>query len=227
MIHFQHVSKSFDGYRALDDVTLKINKGEFVFLTGSSGAGKTTLLKHIYMQERPDAKGGQVLISYGAKDVYDSKHSTATEVQVYRRKLGIIFQDFKLLTDRTVFDNIAFTLRITGYPKHKIKERVFEVMSYLGISHRRSAFPLALSGGEQQRVAIARAMVHNPSVVVADEPTGNLDPENAQQVFEILKDINAQGTTIIMATHNPGLYEYSTFRRIILDKGRIKNRDVI
>ncbi|MGL1936000.1 MAG: ATP-binding cassette domain-containing protein [Fibrobacterales bacterium] len=227
MIHFQHVSKTFDGYRALDDVTLKISKGEFVFLTGSSGAGKTTLLKHIYMQERPDPKGGQVLISYGQDNVYDSKNASLSQVQQFRRKLGIIFQDFKLLTDRSVFDNIAFTLRITGYPSHKIKERVNEVMNYLGITHRRSLHPLALSGGEQQRVAIARAMVHNPSVIVADEPTGNLDPENAQQVFEILKDINAQGTTIVMATHNPGLYEYSTFRRIILDRGRVMNRDMI
>ena len=227
MIHFRHVTKSYGEIKALDDINLKINQGEFVFLIGPSGAGKSTLLKHIYMDERPDLKGGQVLISYTKKDVYDSKLISTTKIQYFRRKQGIIFQDFKLLRDRNVYDNIAFTLEINGYTPIQIKQRIHDVMSQVGISHRRNAFPQSLSGGEAQRVAIARAMVHDPYIVIADEPTGNLDPENAKHIFDLLKLINSRGATVIMATHNPKLYESSPFRRIILEGGRIRNRDIL
>ncbi len=229
MIHFEHVTKSFKGdWKALDDVTLKILSSEFVFLTGHSGAGKSTLLKHIYMEERPDLrKGGQVLVSFGKNAVYDSKSTQPSEIQALRRRMGIVFQDFKLLEDRDVFENVAFALRIADYPIRKIKERVFEVLSQTGIGHLRNAFPHTLSGGEKQRTVIARAIANQPSILIADEPTGNLDPENAAGIFELLKQINAQGTTVIMATHNPDLYGGSTFRRIVLSHGRLVNKDII
>ncbi len=229
MIHFQHVTKTYKGsWKALDDVTLQIAKGEFVFLTGPSGAGKSTLLKMIYMDERPDAfRGGQVLVSFGSENVYDSRQTRDAEIQRFRRMLGIVFQDFKLLDDRDVFENIAFALRVTGYKSSEIRSRVFELMALTGISHRRNAFPHTLSGGERQRVAIARAMANDPRLLIADEPTGNLDPDNAQRVFEILRTINERGTTVVMATHNPNLYGAKTFRRLVLDHGRLASKDLI
>jgi len=229
MIHFLHVTKTYEGgWKALDDLTCKINKGELVFLTGPSGAGKTTVLKHIYMEERPDFdNGGQVIISLSSSLTYDSHHTPEGEIQSIRRKMGIVFQDFKLLNDRNVYDNIAFALRITGTPNKKIKEKVYEAMTRTGISHKRFNMPYTLSGGEQQRVAIARAMINDPYVLLADEPTGNLDPENALEVFDILKEINARGTTVIMATHNPSLYADSPYRRLVLGRGCLLNRDVI
>ena len=229
MIHFQHVTKTYKGsWKALDDVTLQIAKGEFVFLTGPSGAGKSTLLKMIYMDERPDAfRGGQVLVSFGSENVYDSRQTRDAEIQRFRRMLGIGFQDFKLLDDRDVFENIAFALRVTGHRSSDIRARVFELMALTGISHRRNAFPHTLSGGERQRVAIARAMANDPLLLVADEPTGNLDPENARRVFDILRKINERGTTVVMATHNPELYGSSPFRRLILDRGRLAAKDYI
>jgi cell division transport system ATP-binding protein len=229
MIHFQHVTKTYEGqWKALDKVTLKIQKGEFVFLTGHSGAGKTTLLKQIYMEERPDlAGGGQVLVSFGKNAVFDSKTTPNSSIQSLRRKMGIVFQDFKLLPDRDVFENIAFALHICNYPTSKIQKRVYEVMTLAGISHRRMAYPQTLSGGEQQRVAVARAIANSPSILLADEPTGNLDPENALRIYQILKHINAQGTSIVMATHNPSIYGNSSFRRIKLEQGKILNKDLI
>lgn len=229
MIHFEHVTKTYLGdWKALDDVTLKIQPAEFVFLTGHSGAGKSTLLKMIYMEERPDAqKGGQVLVSFGKDHVFDSKSTPSDEVQALRRRMGIVFQDFKLLEDRDVFENVAFALRISGYPVKKIKERVYEVLAWTGIGHLRNSYPHMLSGGEKQRTVIARAIVNLPSILVADEPTGNLDPENALGIFELLKQINAQGTTVIMATHNPNLYGNTSFRRITLSQGRLVNKDLI
>lgn len=229
MIHFQHVTKSFqDNWRALNKVTLKIDKGEFVFLTGHSGAGKSTLLKHIYMELKPDEhQGGQVMISFGNNLVYDSKTAKASMIQKYRRHLGIVFQDFKLLEDRDVFENIAFALRVSGYPSHLMKSRVYEVMQLTGMGHRRNAMPHTLSGGEKQRVAIARAVANEPRVLIADEPTGNLDPDNAEKIFEILRKINLGGCTVVMATHNPSLYGNHSIRRIILEQGEIKNKHLI
>lgn len=229
MIYFHHVTKQYRGsWKALDDVTLQIDKGEFVFLTGASGAGKSTLLKHIYMEERPDQlRGGQVMVSYSSDLVYDSKTTKPSDVQKLRRRLGIVFQDFKLLDDRDVYDNIAFALRVTGCRPSQIRPKVYSLMALTGISHRRNALPHTLSGGERQRVAIARAMANDPQLLLADEPTGNLDPENALRVFDILKQINDRGTTVVMATHNPDLYRHSTFRRLILDHGKLLTKDLL
>ena len=179
MIDFTHVTKSYeDNWKALNNVTFRVNKGEFVFLTGHSGAGKSTVLKLIYMDERPDEdRGGQVMVKFTGECVYDSKNTPDKKIQALRRKMGIVFQDFKLLPDRNVFENVALALRIVGTPSNKINNAVFDALALVGISQKRFAMPYTLSGGEQQRVAIARAMVHNPYVLLADEPTGNLDPE--------------------------------------------------
>lgn len=229
MIHFLHVTKTYEtNWKALNDVSFKLGKAEFVFLTGHSGAGKTTILRLVYMDERPDPeRGGQLIIQFTPDTSYDSKNTAAADVQGLRRYMGIVFQDFKLLNDRDVFENIALALRITGSDTRLIKPKVFEAMALVGISHRRSAMPYTLSGGEQQRVAIARAIVHDPYLLLADEPTGNLDPENAREVFQIFKEINARGTAVIMATHNPQFYEGSPFRRLVLDHGKLINRELL
>lgn len=229
MIQFLHVTKTYeDSWKALSDVTLRIGQGEFVFLTGHSGAGKSTLLKLIYMDERPDEfHGGEVMVQFSKDIVFDSKTATDSDVQDLRRRIGIVFQDFKLLPDRNVFENVALALRITGTPPKQLNTKVFEALSLVGISQKRLSMPYTLSGGEQQRVAIARAMVHNPYLILADEPTGNLDPENAREVFEIFKEINARGTTVLMATHNPDFYLNSPFRRLTLSHGVLQNRDIL
>ncbi len=229
MIHFNHVTKSYEeNWKALSNVSFRIRKGEFVFLTGHSGAGKSTLLKLIYMDERPDVeRGGQVMVKFTEDCLYDSKNTADKYIQSLRRKMGIIFQDFKLLPDRNVFENVALALRIVGTPSKLINAAVFDALALVGISQKRFAMPYTLSGGEQQRVAIARAMVHNPYLLLADEPTGNLDPKNAEEVFKIFKEINARGTTVLMATHNPDFYMNSPFRRLTLDHGELLNRDIL
>ena len=229
MIHFNHVTKSYEeNWKALSNVSFRIRKGEFVFLTGHSGAGKSTLLKLIYMDERPDMeRGGQVMVKFTEDCLYDSKNTADKYIQSLRRKMGIIFQDFKLLPDRNVFENVALALRIVGTPSKLINAAVFDALALVGISQKRFAMPYTLSGGEQQRVAIARAMVHNPYLLLADEPTGNLDPKNAEEVFKIFKEINARGTTVLMATHNPDFYMNSPFRRLTLDHGELLNRDIL
>lgn len=229
MIHFNHVTKSYEeNWKALSNVSFRIRKGEFVFLTGHSGAGKSTLLKLIYMDERPDSeRGGQVMVKFTEDCLYDSKNTPDKYIQSLRRKMGIIFQDFKLLPDRNVFENVALALRIVGTPSKQINAAVFDALALVGISQKRFAMPYTLSGGEQQRVAIARAMVHNPYLLLADEPTGNLDPKNADEVFKIFKEINARGTTVLMATHNPDFYMNSPFRRLALDHGELQNRDIL
>lgn len=229
MIQFLHVTKTYeDNWKALSDVTLRIGQGEFVFLTGHSGAGKSTLLKLIYMDERPDAfHGGEVMVQFSKDIVFDTKTATEADVQELRRRIGIVFQDFKLLPDRNVFENVALALRITGTSPKQLNAKVFEALSLVGISQKRLSMPYTLSGGEQQRVAIARAMVHNPYLILADEPTGNLDPENAREVFDIFKEINARGTTVLMATHNPDFYLNSPFRRLTLSHGVLQNRDIL
>ena len=229
MIQFLHVTKTYeDDWKALSDVTFRIHKGEFVFLTGHSGAGKSTLLKLVYMDERPDLdRGGQLMVHFTQNLVFDSKNTPERSVQTLRRHMGIVFQDFKLLSDRNVYENVALALRISGVNPKEMNAKVFEALTLVGISHKRLSMPYTLSGGEQQRVAIARAMVHNPYLLLADEPTGNLDPENAADVFRIFKEINARGTTVVMATHNPDFYLNSPFRRLSLRHGELLNRDIL
>jgi len=215
MIQFTHVSKAFDNtYKALSDVSFFVDKGEFVFLTGESGAGKTTLLKHIYMDEFPSS--GQIFVcGFDAKDV---KNKTR-QLSGLRRKLGIVFQDFKLLNDRNVYDNVAFVLRVTGNKEKEIKRKVFEVLALTGLSHKCFNYPNQLSGGEQQRVCIARAIVNDPWVLLADEPTGNLDVNVSQEIFKLLQKINSWGTTIIMSTHDLQLIRPYHYRTIELHQG--------
>ncbi len=213
MIEFSHVSKIYDGqFEALNDINIFIDKAEFVFLTGASGAGKTTFLKHIYMEEFPTI--GQVF-SCG----YESKYIKRKEIPYLRRKLGMVFQDFRLLNDRNVFENIAFAARVTGLKEKILKRKVFEVLAKTGLSHKSSYFPTQLSGGEQQRLAIARAIVNDPYILLADEPTGNLDAEIGQEIFNLLRKINSWGTTVIMSTHNLSFIKQFHYRQLILDHG--------
>jgi cell division transport system ATP-binding protein len=217
MIQFSHVTKIYDNTcKALGDVSFFVDKAEFVFLTGKSGAGKTTLLKHIYMEEFPSS--GQIFVcGYDSKNV---KNNT-NEIPFLRRKLGIVFQDFKLLSDRNVYDNVAFVLRVTGKREKEIKRKVFEVLALTGLSHKCLNYPHQLSGGEQQRVCIARAIVNDPWVLLADEPTGNLDFSVSQEIFQLLQKINSWGTTIIMSTHDLQLIKPYHYRTIELHQGII------
>ena len=215
MIRFLHVTKLFDSQSAaLVDVSFFIDKAEFVFLSGASGAGKTTLLKHIYMEEFPTQ--GQVLVGG-----YDSKYMKKSQVPFLRRKLGIVFQDFRLLSDRNVFENVAFAMRVTGRKEREVKRKVFEVLSLTGLSHKCSYVPQKLSGGEQQRVCIARAIVNDPEIVLADEPTGNLDVGISQEILSLFRTINSRGATVLMATHDRGLIEQHHYREIVLSRGAL------
>jgi cell division transport system ATP-binding protein len=226
MINFVHVGKKYEkSWRALTDVHFRLDRGEFVFLTGPSGAGKTTVLKLIYMDEIPDE--GEVLISFNSDLAYSSSKTTPANIQLLRRRLGIVFQDFKLLPDRTVFENVAFALRIAGYSSKRLKQRVFEVLTLTGISHKAKNLPHQLSGGEQQRVSIARAVANEPYMILADEPTGNLDPQTSQEIVKIFQNINASGTAILMATHDFGLINSLPYRRLMLNRGQLVNRDFI
>jgi len=215
MINMFHVYKSYDAaVSALTDITLKIDKGEFVFITGASGAGKTTLLQLMFCIERPTQ--GQIIIA--GKNVSRFTHR---DIPALRRKIGFVFQDFKLLNNKTVFDNIAITLRVTGMGNRDINKRALKVLSYVGLQHRANFKPLTLSGGEQQRAAIARALAKEPAILLADEPTGNLDPERAMDTINLFNEINARGTTVVVATHDRFLIDKFNKRTIILDKGKI------
>ena len=210
-----HVYKNYDGISALTDVTLKIDKGEFVFVTGASGAGKSTLIRLMFI-ERPTQ--GQIII--GGKN---TARISERDIPFFRRKIGFVFQDFKLLNNKTVFDNIALALRITGMDSHSINKRVLKVLSYLGLRHKANFKPLTLSSGEQQRVAIARALAKEPTILLADEPTGNLDPERALDIMNLFNEISARGTTMVVATHDKSLIDRFNKRTILLDKGRVVN----
>ena len=215
LIRFLNVAKTYPrGGAALQQVSLQIRKGEFCFLTGPSGAGKSTLLKMIYMDERPSE--GDVWVSgLSAKD------ASRREVAHLRRRLGIVFQDFRLLEHRTAEANVAFALEVTGAPRDTIAPKVNRVLTQVGLAAKGRAFPHELSGGEQQRVAIARALVNDPFIVVADEPTGNLDERAARGVFQLLREINASGTAVIMATHNLELVRRAEARTVELNHGRV------
>jgi cell division transport system ATP-binding protein len=216
MIELYHVSKAYEraAAPALDDVNLHVGKGEFVFLTGRSGAGKTTLLRLLFLAER--CSRGQVFIA--GRNV---AHLKDAQLPHLRRCIGVVFQDFKLMENRTVEQNVALALEVQGLAVDAVKGRVFETLRRVGLAHKRSSLPQILSGGEQQRVAIARAIVAEPLLLLADEPTGNLDPERAVDIMNLLTEVNTRGTTVMVATHDPGLVEKYPHRVIVLEAGRV------
>jgi len=215
MIQMFHVSKYYrKDFLALNDVTLKIAKGEFVFITGASGAGKTTLLKLLFCEERADQ--GQILL--GGKNVSRLKEN---QIPYVRRSIGFVFQDYKLIQRKTVYDNVALPLEIVGASRKEIKKRVREVLKLVRIEHRHNQRPPFLSGGEQQRVAIARALVNRPSILLADEPTGNLDEDLSRDIVELLRNIQMTGTTVVVATHDRHLFSSMVKRSLVLHQGKI------
>ena len=214
MIEIFNASVETDNRFLLQDINLKITKGEFVYLIGKTGSGKTTLLRLIYMDLLP--KKGNVLV-----DRFSSSSIRRGQIPLLRRKVGVVFQDFKLLRDRSVFDNVAFALRVVGSPRRKIKSRVLNVLTQVGLHHRRYHMPDKLSGGEQQRIAIARALANEPFILLADEPSGNLDPEASNGILDLLEDINRKGTAILMATHNYNLIQKYPHRTIMMEDGKL------
>lgn len=215
MIEFKNVSKVYKtGTVGVKNANFTIDKGEFVFLVGASGSGKSTLVKLILKEE--DATDGKILIN--RKDITHLKQS---RVPYLRRSMGVVFQDFRLLPDKTVYDNVAFAMYIVNAtPKH-IRRQVPMLLSLVGLSNKAKVYPHELSGGEQQRVALARALVNNPSMIIADEPTGNLDPETAWEIMSLLNDINLRGTTVVVATHAKDIVDYMKKRVIKLENGLI------
>jgi cell division transport system ATP-binding protein len=215
MLRFTNVTKAYArGGVALDNVSFGLRRGEFAFLTGSSGAGKSTLLKLIHMEERPTS--GEVLVGTTSSATVKRR-----EIAQLRRRLGIVFQDFRLLETRTAEQNVAFALEVTGTPRNAIPAKVSRVLQQVGLGSKANAYPTELSGGEQQRVAIARALVNDPFLLIADEPTGNLDERATRSVFQLLRDISSAGTAVLMATHDLELVRRAAFRTIELDHGRI------
>jgi len=215
MIEFIGVSKVYgNSWTALSEINLKIDKGEFVFITGPTGAGKTTLLRLIYREELPTT-GSVTILGY---NLVSLPHN---EIPNLRRQIGIVFQDFKLLYERTAYENLEFSLRVIGIPKPVIKKKIADTMDRLGIWQKRDNYPFELSGGEQQKVSLARGLVKDPMILLADEPTGNIDPEGSDEILNIFKELNYQGTTVIMATHDTKLPKTLRKRNIKLDKGKI------
>jgi cell division transport system ATP-binding protein len=221
MINFSHVTKIYGGgWTALEDAHFEVERGEFVLLTGASGAGKSTILRLIYMDESPDS-GDVALYFQGDLAYHSAEKISGSRRQQLRRRLGIVFQDFKLLHDRTVYENVALALRVADVAEARIKHRVYEVLNLVKLGAQARRFPHELSGGEQQRVAIARAMANEPTIVLADEPTGNLDPASSHEILRIFQDIHAAGTAVLMATHDYPLIDALPYRRILLEQGRI------
>jgi cell division transport system ATP-binding protein len=215
MIQLLNVIMSYQSdAAALNGITLRIPRGEFAFLTGVSGAGKSTLLKLLYAELTPTR--GQVLI-----DGQNLSRLSKRQIPHLRRTIGVVFQDFKLLNNRTVFENVAITLEVLGWSRKDIGKKVIHILKQVGLEHKINSTPLRLSGGEQQRVALARALVNDPKMLLADEPTGNLDEENKEHIINIFKEANIRGTTVVVATHDRRLIDGSHRRVIVLDKGMI------
>ncbi len=215
MISFFNVSKIYsNGVKALTGISLQIKKGEFVFIVGHSGAGKSTLIKLIFKEDIPTK--GQIYINGRSLSRMKPR-----DVPSLRRQIGMVFQDFRLLPERTVFDNVAFAMKVIGTSQSEIKKRVPEVLKQVGLEKRMSDYPSQLSGGEQQRTAIARALVNRPSLIIADEPTGNLDIDTSWEIMEIFKEINSKGTTVIIATHAKEIVDTMLQRVIALESGEI------
>ena len=214
MIRFEHVTKTYRTNIGLDDVSIDIEKGDLVFLVGPSGAGKSTFIKLILKEI--DADKGNIFVN--GKDV--TKMSNR-EIPELRRKVGTVFQDFRLLPKKTVFENVAFAMEVLHKSKRQIRKQVPQVLSLVGITDKAHKYPDELSAGEQQRVAIARAIINNPMVLIADEPTGNLDPKTADEIMDLLEQINLRGTTIVMVTHAKDIVDRMKKRVIAIDKGRI------
>ncbi|HLX12857.1 MAG TPA: ATP-binding cassette domain-containing protein [Bacteroidota bacterium] len=219
MVRFENVSAAINSRPILESVNLHVRQNEFVSLVGETGVGKTTLLRLIYFDLLPDT--GTVMVG-----IYNSSTVRKRDVPKMRRTLGIVFQDFKLLEDRNVFDNVAFALEVTGVRRDEIGKRVLRVLADMGLSHKRNSMPHELSGGEQQRVVIARALVNEPMLLLADEPTGNLDPAASLEILQLLKMINAKGTAVIMASHNYELVRKSEGRVILLKEGKAEEIEI-
>lgn len=215
MINIFNVSKQYaNGVVALNNVTIKIGKGEFVFLVGASGAGKSSLIKMLYLEERPTK--GYIIV-----DGYNIARLKSRETPYFRRNIGVVFQDFKLLPEKTAYENVAFALEVIGTSRREIQKRVPAVLELVGLKHRMKAYPNQMSGGEQQRVVMARAIVNSPAVIVADEPTGNLDPETSWEIIRLLNEINKLGATIVVATHDNVIVDKLQKRVIAIEDGKI------
>lgn len=215
MINVDKVTKIYDnGAVAINNVSLNIKKGEFVFVVGSSGSGKSTFMKMLLKEVEPTQ--GKITI-----DGVNISNIPRKEIPYLRRKMGVVFQDFRLLPSKTVFENVAFALQVTEAPPKAIRRNVPAILAMVGLTHKAKAYPNELSGGEQQRVALARAIINKPPILLADEPTGNLDPETAWEIMELLKEINARGTTVVIATHAKDIVDEMKKRVITLQKGQI------
>ncbi|SHK05943.1 cell division transport system ATP-binding protein [Anaerobranca californiensis DSM 14826] len=220
MIIFQNVSICYpNGTYALTDVNLKIDKGEFVYIVGPSGAGKSSLLKAIYKEV--DIKKGQLFMFNRNVTMMKDR-----EIPYLRRQMGVVFQDFRLLSEKNVYENVAFALRVINTPSREIKKRVLQVLEFVGLKDKIKSYPHQLSGGEQQRVSIARALVNQPSLLVCDEPTGNLDPETSEEIMTLLNKVNLRGTTIVMATHARDIVDRYRHRVIGVKNGQIVRDDI-
>jgi cell division transport system ATP-binding protein len=216
MIEIKNVSVSFDGQNVLNDVNFSLKRGEFVYLVGQTGAGKSSLMRLLYFDLIPSA--GRIRVAG-----FDSQTVAQREIPYLRRRLGVVFQDFKLLDDRSVYDNVAFALHVTNTRRTDLKKKVLHVLADVGLSHKRNQMPNELSGGEQQRVVMARALVNEPAILIADEPTGNLDPVSSAEIMDLMMKINMRGTAILMATHNYDIVKRYPARVIQLKDGSLKD----
>lgn len=219
MIELKNVTVSFDGQKVLADLNFEMKRGEFVYLVGQTGAGKSSLMRLLYFDLIPSS--GRVRVAG-----YDSSTVTPHEIPYLRRRLGVVFQDFKLLDDRSVYDNVAFALYVTQTRRSELKKRVLHALADVGLSHKRNQMPNELSGGEQQRVVIARALVNEPAILIADEPTGNLDPVSSAEIMDVMMKINMRGTAILMATHNYDIVKKYPARVVQLKDGALRTVEI-